>query len=233
MKKEISLNLILIVALLSTNFVSAADACIPKIQLLNQDPYPAIPGDYVQLVFQISGITSSVCGDVSLELVNNYPISFDPGQESKVSLKSGTYVRDYSTHKLAAFKVRVDSDAVDGDNPIEVLLSKGTSTGIESRQFNLNVKDTRADFEVYVRNLDFSTNILTLEVLNIAEADVKSITVEILDSPDLTVKGAKTKIIGDLDSNEYTSADFEIVPKDTTIPLKLSYTDSAGFRAIA
>lgn len=231
MKKEIVVGLVVVCFLLNINLIFAAtNICNPTIQLLSQDPYPAIPGDYVKLVFQIRDISDSACGDISLELVNKYPISFDPGQESKVSLKSGTYIKDYSTHKIAAFKVRVDSDAVDGDNPIEVLLSKGTSTGIESKQFNLNVKDTRADFEIYVKNLDFSTNTLSLEILNIAKVDVKSIAVEILGYPTSTVKGAKTKIIGDLDSNEYTSAEFEIKPQDTLIPVKIHYTDNAGFR---
>jgi hypothetical protein len=231
MKKVIGLVLALAFILFNVNFILATNTeCNPTVQLLSQDPYPAIPGDYVKLVFQIEDISDSVCGDISFELVNKYPISFDPGQDSKVALKSGTYVKDYSTHKLVAFKVRVDSEAVDGDNPIEVLLSKGTSTGIESKQFNLNVEDTRADFEVYVKNFDFNTNILSLEVLNIAKVDVKSIAIEMLDYPSLVVKGAKTKIIGDLDSNEYTSAEFEVKPSDTLIPVRIFYTDNAGFR---
>jgi hypothetical protein len=205
-------------------------SCNPTVQLLSQDPYPAVPGDYVKLVFQIEGISDSSCGDITFELLNKYPIAFDPGQDGKISLRSGTFVKDYSTHKLVAYKVRVDQDAVDGDNPIEVLISKGTSEGIESKQFNLNVEDTRADFEVYVKDLDMSTNMLTLEVLNIADVDVKSIAVELLDYPCLVIKGAKTKIIGDLDSNEYTSTEFEVKPAETIVPVKIYYTDDAGFR---
>ncbi len=231
MKKETGLVVVLAFVLLGFNFISAATTeCNPAVQLLSQDPYPAIPGDYVKLVFQIEGISDSVCGDISFELLNKYPLVFDPNQESKVSLKAGTFVKDYSTHKIVAYKVRVDQDAVDGDNPIEVLLTKGTSAGIESKQFNLFVEDTRADFEVYVKDLSFTTNFITLEVLNIAKVDVKSIAVELLDYPTLVVKGAKTKIIGDLDSNEYTSAEFEIKPVETVIPLRISYTDNAGFR---
>lgn len=232
MKKVITNSAFLVLILFCFNFISAATSseCNPTVQLLSQDPYPAIPGDYVKLVFQIEGISDSVCGDISLELLNKYPIAFDPGQESKVSLKAGTFVKDYSTHKLVAFKVRVDQEAVDGDNPVEVLLSKGTSEGIESKQFNLNVEDTRADFEVYVKDLSFVTNIITLEVLNIAKVDVKSIAVEVLDYPNLVIKGARTKIIGDLDSNEYTSAEFEIKPVETIVPVRIFYTDNAGFR---
>jgi len=209
---------------------AATVTCDPTVQLLNQDPYPAVPGDYVKLVFQIEGISDSACGDITFELLDKYPINFDPGQDGKVSLKGGTFVKDYSTHKLVAYKVRVDQDAVDGDNPIEILLSKGTSEGIESQQFNLNVEDTRADFEVYVKELSMSTDMLTLEVLNIADVDVKSIAVEVLEYPGLVVKGAKTKIIGDLDSNEYTSTEFEVKPAETIVPVRIYYTDDAGFR---
>jgi hypothetical protein len=230
MKKVIVVSMFLVLVL-CFNFISAATTeCNPVVQLLSQDSYPAIPGDYVKLVFQIEGISDSACGDITFELANKYPIVFDPGQESKVSLMSGTFVKDYSTHKLIAYKVRVDQDAVDGDNPIEILLSKGTSQGVESKQFNLFVEDTRADFEVYVKDLSFITNIVTLEVLNIAKVDVKSIAVEVLDYPNLIVKGAKTKIIGDLDSNEYTSAEFEIKPSETIVPVRIYYTDNAGFR---
>jgi len=229
--KKVIVSLMSLVFLFSLSFVlSLTNACNPSVQLLSQDPYPAIPGDYVKMVFQIDGISDSACGDISFELLNKYPISFDPGQESKVSLKSGTFVKDYSTHKLVAFKVRVDQDAVDGDNPVETLLSKGTSAGIESKEFNLNVEDTRADFEVYVKDLSFSTDLVTLEVLNIAKVAVKSIAVEVLDYPGLVIKGAKTKIIGDLDSNEYTTAEFEVKPVETVIPVKIYYTDNAGFR---
>lgn len=231
MRKVIGITMLLVSMFLCINFISAATVeCNPSVQLLSQDPYPAIPGDYVKMVFQIDGISDSACGDITFELVNKYPLVFDPAQESKISLKSGTFVKDYTTHKIVAYKVRVDQDAVDGDNPVEVLLSKGTSSGIESKQFNLSVEDTRADFEVYVKDLSFTTNLVTLEILNIAKVDVKSITLEILETPNLTVKGAKTKIIGDLDSNEYTTAEFEVVPTDVIIPVRVYYTDKAGFR---
>lgn len=231
MKRVIFAGVIPLLFLFCSILIAAeTSSCNPTVQLLSQDPYPAVPGDYVKLVFQIEGISDFACGDITFELINKYPIAFDPGQEGKISLMGGTFVKDYSTHKLVAYKVRIDQDAVDGDNPIGVLISKGTSMGIESKEFNLNVEDTRADFEVYVKDLNLVTNMLTLEVLNIAEVDVKSIAIEVLDYPGLIIKGAKTKIIGDLDSNEYTSTEFEIMPAETIVPVKIYYTDEAGFR---
>lgn len=235
MKKEgIILSLaVFIISFVFFGIVSSSD-CALSVSLVNQDSYPAIPGDYVKLVFQVDGITDSSCGDLNFELLEKYPISFDGGTEKKVSLKSGTFVRDFSSHATIAYKVRVDSGALDGDNPIEVAFSNnGASTFFQSKEFNLYVKDTRADFEIYVKNFDFATNEITLEILNIAKVDVKSITAELMDTSELSIKGARTKIVGDLDSNEYTTTDFEISPKQTTIPLKIHYTDSAGFRRTA
>ena len=42
--------------LLITGLVSAS--CVLDTTLLNQDPYPAVPGDYVNLVFQVTGLQS-------------------------------------------------------------------------------------------------------------------------------------------------------------------------------
>jgi hypothetical protein len=112
---------LVVVLLLSLIFVNAADSpCSIEVSLVNQDPYPAVPGEYVKLVFQIEGVQDTNCGEVQFGLVEKYPIIFDPNATKKVSLKSGTFARDYSTHLIVPYKVRVDSDAMDGDNPIEV-----------------------------------------------------------------------------------------------------------------
>ncbi|MEK6850524.1 MAG: hypothetical protein AABX85_03040 [Nanoarchaeota archaeon] len=59
-----------------TNFVHA-ESCSPTVTLLNQDPYPVIPGEYVKLVFQIEGLANSECGKVYFELIEDYPMKFD------------------------------------------------------------------------------------------------------------------------------------------------------------
>lgn len=209
--------------------LALTNSCDLSLQLLNQDPYPAIPGDYVKIVFQIDGLEDSNCNDVTLNFLEKYPISFDNGSSGIASFKSGTFSRDFPGHAVVPFKVRVDGDAIDGNNPIEVLLSQ-SGTAELSYTFNLSVEDTKAEFEIYVKNFDFTTNEITLEILNIAEVDVKSITLEILDTEGLSIKGSRTKIIGDLDSNEYTTADFEISPAKAQIPINVYYTDEAGFR---
>lgn len=231
--KKLGVGVFISILILLVSFTSAAtESCNLQVQLLNQDPYPAVPGEYVKLVFQIDGLENPSCDVVSFELLNKYPLILDPNQSSILTINSGTFSKDFASHYLATYKVRVDSLAVDGENMIEVKFAKGDDSSYELQEFNLTVEDTRANFEVYVKDFDSATNDITFEILNIGKSKVEAVTLELLDSENITIKGAKTRIIGDLDSNEYTTANFEVSPAKATIPLAIHYTDKAGIRRI-
>lgn len=227
MKTKINFILILLALVILPTVVAAN--CQIDASLINQDPYPAIPGEYVKVVFQIEGVENPECGVVEFELKESYPISLDPNTTSKITINSGTYSRKYSSFYLATYKLRIDEDALDGNNPIEVAYSGGSNAEI-LKEFNIFVEDTKADFEVYVKNYDYITRILTFEILNIEDVDVEAVTLEIPKQENTTIKGANKKVVGDLDSNEYTTADFEATPKDGEIEVVITYTDSINVR---
>ncbi len=217
-------------SLIMISFVSAA--CNLDVQLLNQDPYPAVPGDYVKLVFQVSGLQSIDCKNVAFQLVPDYPISFDPGTSSTVVVKGGTYSgTDFSSSLVVPFKVRVDPNALDGNNPIEVRYTPSTiGTSALTKQFNLAVNNTKTDFDVFVKNYDFSTDTMTFEILNIGKNDVDALAMEIPKQGNFTVKGPNMNVVGSLDSNDYTTADFEVSPNKGTLDLTIYYNDAIGVR---
>jgi hypothetical protein len=227
MKK--SVLTILLALMLVFPLVSAI--CNLDASMINQDPYPAIPGDYVKVVFQITGIENSECGTVTFELKEDFPISLDPGIKNPISIESGTYQRQYGSFYLAPFQIRVDANAIEGDNPIEVGFSTAYSAE-ELKEFDLYIQDTRADFEIHVKNYDYATSTLTFEILNIEKVDIEALTLEIPKQEGISIKGANKKVIGDLDSNEYTTADFEImIPEgESKINVNLIYTDSINVR---
>lgn len=227
-----SLVLMLVCSVIFSFFImqsTSAAACELSVKMVNQDPYPAIPGDYVKTVFQLDGVENPECGNVYIELKEEYPITFDPDQSSRYELNSGTYERDFGSFFLATYKVRVDDDALEGDNPIEIAYGKVGGAEL-LKKFDLYVEDARADFEVFVKNYDHATNTLTLEVLNIAENDVEGLTLEISKQENIEVTGSKTNIIGSLDSNEYTTADFSAIPSEGDINLTIHYTDQTNTR---
>ncbi len=228
MKKEF---LILSLLLLFSNLVVALDnVCDLDISLLNQDPYPAIPGDYVKLVFQADGLDNPNCyGDISLSLQKKYPLEFDTEESRTVTVKGGTYTKDFSSFLIAPFKVRISKDALEGDTPIELTYFVGGRQF--SKQFDINIDDVRADFEVYID--DYSNSELSFEILNIGTNDVEALTLEIPPQEGIEIVGANRQILGDLDSNEYSSVSFS-VPAITSkeIFLKVFYTDTTGTRRI-
>jgi len=227
MKKSLIFALLMIV--FATTFVLAR--CDLKVSVVNQDPYPAVPGEYVKILFQVSGVESADCGDISLELIENYPLRFDPGFNPVQILKAGTFARGYSSNWLVPYTVRIDSSALDGDAEIEILYStKGRDSFKLSQKYNLRIEEVRADFQVFVRSYDYSNNRFVLEILNIAKNDIKSLVLMIPSQDNIKVLGGNRNIIGDLDSNDYTSTDFTAVPKDGRIFLELEYTDKIGER---
>jgi hypothetical protein len=216
--------------LLTFGFANVLASCDLEVSLVNQDPYPAIPGEYVKLVFQIEGVDNSECGVVEFELLEQYPLIFDPGQKKVYSIDSGIYQRNYKSFLLATYQVRIDNDALDGDNLIETAYRFGSHSVDFQNQFKLNIEDTRADFEVYVKDYDFQNKELVLEVLNIAKVDVEALTLEISNQENIQIKGSKFNIVGDLDSNDYTTANFEAIPKKGEFDVIIYYTDGIGER---
>lgn len=214
---------------ISLNFV-VAESCDIDVTLINQDPYPAIPGNYVKLVFQVNGIDNPQCGVVKFSLLEQYPIIFDPDFENEYQINAGTYKKDYNSFFLASYKIRIDENALNGATPIKINYNVGGNLLVFEEEFNIEIDDSRADFEIYVKDYDLITQILTFEILNIAESDIEALTLEIPKQEGVVIKGAKTNIIGDLDSNEYTTADFEALPSEGEISIKVSYTDATNVR---
>ncbi len=226
MKKRI-IGILLFVLLINI-FLVSAEICNPKVTLLNQDPYPATPGEYVKLVFQISNVSNPDCKNIKFELTEKYPLMFDPGFNPIYTFESGFYQRDFNSYVLASYKVRIDESAIEGDNPIETILVNGGST--LTYEYDLYVEDSRADFEVHIDKYSYESREMTLEILNIADTDVEALSIEIPKQENIEVRGSNKDVVGDLDSNEFTTADFVAIPKDGDIQINIYYTDQEGTR---
>lgn len=229
MKRGIFIIFFTMTFFLSLNLASAA-LCNLDARLINQDPYPATPGDYVDVVFQLDGVSNPECGVVTFRLVEGFPFSLDPGVDNVVTVRSGTYTQDFSSFLLLPFKLRVDRDALDGESKIEVRYSSGSRNLSFVRDFDITIEDQRTDFEVSIRDYDSKTNTLTFEILNVGKYDVEALTIDIPNQENIIVKGSKRNIVGSLDSNEDTSFSFEAIPSDGLINLEITYTDGINQR---
>jgi hypothetical protein len=95
--------------------------------------------------------------------------------------------------------------------------------------FTLSIKEMKVDFDIHVKNYNFNTNMLTLEILNLGKITVSAIAITIPPQENIRIKGPNKNIVGDLDSNEYTTADFE-VSGSGNMNLEISYTDAIDVR---
>lgn len=215
----------------SLNFI-LANSCNLDISLLNQEPYPAIPGETVKVVFQVDGISSQDCGDISLGIVESFPFSLDPSSESSYTIKSGTFTKDYQSYFMAPFTLKVNEDANNGLTKLEVKYQtiNSASTSYILKTFNLEVKNVKADFDIFVRDYNSLTNQIIFEILNIADSDIKAVMVEVPTQDGLEILGANKQNIGDLYSKEDATANLKLRTENDYIDLIIHYSDLTNSR---
>jgi hypothetical protein len=226
-----------ICVLVSLFFISLISAgattnCDLNASLVNQDPYPVVPGEYIEVVFQLSGLQNSNCDGAIFELISNYPFSLDKGEESIKNLQGSTYVSDYKKTWMIPYKLRVDNDAMDGFNQIEVRFSQGDSFKdfSISKKFDIKIEDVRVDFEVHVKEYSKTNNEITFEILNTGKHDVEALTIEILEQENFILHQSPKKIVGSLDSNEETEFTYTAEAYKGNIDLQITYTDEINER---
>lgn len=209
--------------------------CNLDAKLINQDPYPAIPGDSVKIVFQLIGTSDPNCGQIIFEFKEQYPFELISGQNSKIVIESGTFVRDFNSNLIIPYKIRIDENAIEGEN--EVKIAYQSNANRENAQdfsieesFNITIEDSIVDFEIHVKDYSKSEKKITFELLNIGESDVESVTIEIPEQENVVLRGPDRTIIGSIDSNEEDTATFDGEFKDGEINLIIYYTDQIGIR---
>lgn len=214
-------------------FSSVSALCNINVSLLNQDPYPAVPGDYVKLLFQVTGLNNFDCGVVKFQLFPQFPISFDPGVSPITTVNSGIYVPQYSSSVLIPYKVRIDKNALDGENQIQLGYSHSLQENFSSyvsSYFDVVVNNTETDFQVIVNSYSYSTQTLTLGIINTGKNNVQALTVSIPNDGEFNFTGSNDQIIGTLASSDDTTVTFSGVPNGNKINVILSYNDLNGFR---
>ncbi len=212
------------------------ESCSLTVTLLNQEPYPAVPGEYVKVVFQISGLNDNACSGAKFRLVPKYPFSLDEGDEIKV-LDGNTYIPGYNKNWLIGYKLRVDKDAVEGENSIEARYTSNTNLNFDSyveKSFNITIEDSRTSFDAVVQ--DFSDNQISIALANVGEKTANAAVARIPQQKGYRILGTDGQMIGNLESGDYTIVSFEIAPttigrsQDVPLEFQIDYTDSIGER---
>lgn len=209
------------------NFITAD--CNLRVSLINQDPYPAIPNDYVKVVFQVDGVSSPDCKGASIELVPEFPFSLDTNDYTQ-TIRYPTHVLWYENYWNVPYKIKVNKDALDGENELKINYWFGSNIIKVTKKFNITIEDSRTDFDIAIQDYSPSSNTLTLSIANIGKRDANAVRVEIPPQSNIEMKGSNKNIIGNIEAADYTSVNFKAVPKNGEVVVKIYYTDGIGIQ---
>lgn len=202
--------------------------------LINQDPYPAEPNAYVEFLVKFENRGMNNVRDFMTEIVPEYPFSLDPGSNGVIKIGSIDGLQKDGEAIFAKYKVRIDKDALDGDNKIKIRYAYNTNglwDNYWEKEFFININDPKTDFDVAVQDFSPTTKSLSLSISNIGNKDANSVTISIPDQTAYEFLGTDKSIVGNIAKNDYTTATFKINPKqDGPLIIKIAYTDSIGIR---
>ncbi len=235
-KKIIILFFALQFLLIGVVSADTTSECRLNITMINQDPYPAIPGEYVKIVFQANGVQDPNCDEVKFELIPSYPFSLDTNKESLQILEQSTWTPDYMGGWMVPYTLRVDKDALDGDSEVKVRYSIGNSNSYIQKVFTITVEDLRTNFDAVIQ--ESTSSEVSIAIANTGKYTANAVVVRIPEQENFMATETNGQMVGNLDAGDYTIVSFSISPKRTSaktsneLKFDIYYTDSLGERRI-
>lgn len=141
MKKLLKLFVLLVVLLFAMPmaFAQITDSANLRVTLVNQQPDPVEPGNIVDVRFKIENLGSDTAEDVSFEVVPEYPFSILPGYNVTQVLGNVWGRQTSDTGIIVLYKLKVDENAVSGDNDIKVRYRSRHGAWIQPDEFTIRV----------------------------------------------------------------------------------------------
>lgn len=206
------------ITLMSINLTRADTTTTPcqlSMDLVNQDPNPAVPGDYVKVLIQVSGIENPYCNGAKVKLEPEYPFSLDPGDTTLQTLAASTYVQDYKTAWTIPYKLRIASDAIEGDYQLKLICDSGVNNYFDDlsveKHFNITVTDVQTDFDAVIQ--ETSGTQVSIGIVNTGKNTANSLVVGIPQQDNFVATGTSKQIVGNLAAGDYTLVSFDIASR--------------------
>ncbi len=132
---------IVIAALFVLNFAYALPTNPElKVSLINQEPDPVAPGQYVTLRFKIENFGNEALQDFYVKLIPKFPFIQDGADKNEKFLGTlwGGLSGDYGV--VVSYKVRVSDNAVTGNMPITIAYKYSGSDVWTQMDFNVHIR---------------------------------------------------------------------------------------------
>lgn len=207
-----------------------------SVSLVNQDPYPAIAGDIVDIYIGIENIGGESYSNLIVELEPEYPFSLVPDESAVQDI--GT-IRSYQKDnymKIITYTIKVDSDASAGSYDMTVkYYEQGDSLATE-KSITIDVKNKEMAEIIHIDKTNLvpgKQTSLKFTINNVGNAPLNDMTFNWVneDKIILPVGSDNTKYIKSIDIGESVELDYQVIADSNADPglyelkLFLSYDD--------
>ena len=196
----------------------------------NSFPDPIPPGKKATVFFKLSNKADSSFENIKVAITLSDDVPFVPYGNI---LEKRIYRLEENQTKTISFELIAlpDADAGAYKVPVTITFEDESGTKYEKNNYIGLIIGSVPDLMVLVEESDFkklsSKGTITLKFVNKGLTKIKLLTAELLPNEGYEVISG-TQYIGTIDSDDYDSAEFSIIPKkkQLSLKLKLSYYDA-------
>lgn len=209
--------------------------------LYSQSPVQVEPGNYVEVRIKLENTGGEVLDNFQVEILPEFPFSLDPGENALKNYGNvGTGI--YNENGIVTkWDLRVDEDAIEGDNNLKIRYRYGTNQWIYNDNIEINVENPEAILNIVniktipAEPIPGEKFDLNLEVENQAESALRDLKFK-LNAPEqfVTLNSADEKYVKVIDSGETKNISFNLISQGDadgtiyTLPLNIVYYDNQG-----
>lgn len=237
---------ILVILAISISAVKQSTQRPAKIQdinvnLINQEPDPAEPGNYVDVRFKFDNNGSKEARNVEVEILPEFPFSLDPGREAIKKIGTLQSMQKGDVGVIVKYRLSIDKSAIEGENEIKIRYRIDNGIWIELEEFLIDIQtlDAILAIESIITSdsiIPGKSTIVILKLKNMADSLLKDIKIKIdIDNVPLVPLGSTNeKTLYQLDSKKSYNVEFKLIAEPDAeskiykVPLTLEYSDELG-----
>ena len=223
----------------STHRPSGSDIAVT---LINQEPDPAEPGEYVDLRFKFDNNGTDEAKNVEAELLTQYPFSLEPGADAARKVGTLQSMQRGDVGVIIKYRVRIDRNAIAGENEIKIryridgddwIEPKEFKVGIQTRDAILSVENILMGKETFEPGSKNNVKIMLSNKADSILRDVKA-KLDLGNLPFVPLGSTNEKSAYQIGPKENYEFDFNILTNPDAeagsyqVPLKISYSDDLG-----
>lgn len=242
MKRILAFSILLVLLFSMQAFANLTPSTTAlQVHMINQDPDPVRPGEYVELKFRVVNNGQIAARNVQVELVEAFPFSLDPGISGVKELGTIDILQRDSAGTVIDYRVRVASDAVLGRNRITLRYTHDGAAKV-SRDFMVDVRERDSGISIVgvatnpTQLVPGNPGTVDITLQNPSDLNIRDVSVQLgLETESIPVapyQSATTKKQVLLRPNEENTFSFGVVPLSDAsagvykVPVRISYFGS-------